>query len=227
MPSPKPSIATATHDNRHHIAHLQLVDAADIPRFASLGVTANFQALWAFSRYLDHRASTCPQSGRRASIGCIPSAASCAAGGRIVGGSDWFVSSVNPWLAIETAVRREDPTGEIEGVLNADERVDLATMIAAYTINGAWLVHHERDNGSIEVGKQADIVVVDRNLFEIPPEQIGDTQVLLTIFNGKGDLRECRRSRLARWTLGGGGTVGSRALVTSRCAARCGVRSRA
>src|SRR5262249_34534776 len=123
------------------------------------------------------------------------------------GGSDWFVSSVNPWLAIETAVRREDPSGEIKGVLNADERVDLATMIAAYTSNGAWLVHHERENGSIEVGKQADIVVIDRNLFDVPPDQIGDTKVLLTILNGKV-IYEAPQKTAARWTLGGGGTSG-------------------
>jgi predicted amidohydrolase YtcJ len=194
-----------THDNRHHIAHLQLVDSADIPRFASLGVTANFQALWAFPDTWITGINL-PALGQARVDRMYPIGSIVGAGGRIVGGSDWFVSSVNPWLAIETAVLREDPTGQIKGVLNADERVDLATMIAAYTSNGAWLVHHERENGSIEVGKQADIIVVDRKLFDIPPDQIGDTQVLLTILNGKVIYE--RPQAAASWQPGGGRFVG-------------------
>jgi predicted amidohydrolase YtcJ len=172
------------HDNRHTIAHLQLVDAADFPRFAQLDVTANFQALWAFpDEWIT--GINLPQVGQARVDRMYPIASILRAGGRIVGGSDWFVSSVNPLLAIETAITREDPTGRIAGVLNADERVDLKTMIDAYTINGAWLVQQEDRNGSLEVGKEGDVVVLDRNLFAIAPAQISDARVLLTIMNGK------------------------------------------
>ena len=140
------------HDNRHTIAHLQLVDPADIPRFAELDVTANFQALWAFPDAWITGINL-PAVGQARVDRMYPIASIARAGGRIVGGSDWFVSSVNPLLAIETAMTREDPSGEITGVLNADERVDLQTMIAAYTINGAWLVRQE-DAQRLHRGRQ-------------------------------------------------------------------------
>ena len=106
------------------------------------------------------------------------------AGGRIVGGSDWSVSSMNPLLAIETAVTRSDPTGRVKGVLNESERVSLPDMLAAYTINGAYLMHQEKLTGSLEVGKAADVIVLERDLFKIPPEEIGEVAVTRTIFDG-------------------------------------------
>jgi predicted amidohydrolase YtcJ len=106
-------------------------------------------------------------------------------GGRIVGGSDWDVSSANPLDAIEVAVRRQDPDAAGGPVLNENERVSLETMIDAYTINAAWLMHHEDTVGSIEVGKRADIVVLDRNLFEIPPTEINEARVVFTLLDGE------------------------------------------
>jgi predicted amidohydrolase YtcJ len=107
------------------------------------------------------------------------------AGGRIVGGSDWNVSSANPMEAIEVAIRRQNAGEESGPTLNKAERVSLATMIDAYTINAAWLMHHENRTGSIESGKKADIVILDRNLFEIPVTEISDTQVLMTLLDGE------------------------------------------
>jgi len=106
-------------------------------------------------------------------------------GGRIVGGSDYWVTDLNPLLAIETAVTRQNPwTGE-GPVLNEAERVDLATMIEAYTINGAYQMKLDDVQGSIEVGKRADFVVIDRNLFEVPASEISDARVTMTIFDGR------------------------------------------
>ena len=86
--------------------------------------------------------------------------------------------------AIEVAIRRQDHlTGE-GPVLNENERVSLATMIDAYTINGAWLMHQEDRVGSIELGNRADIVVLDRNLFNIPATQISETRVLFALLDG-------------------------------------------
>jgi len=107
------------------------------------------------------------------------------AGGRIVGGSDWDVSSANPLDAIEVAVRRQDPDKADGPVLNENERLSLAAMIEAYTINAAWLMHHENITGSIEVGKRADIVVLDRNLFDIPVTEINEAQVVETLLDGE------------------------------------------
>jgi hypothetical protein len=108
-------------------------------------------------------------------------------GGRLVGGSDWFVTTMNPLEAISVGVRRMDPElDDGDGpVFNADERVDLDTMIAAYTINGAYACHRENDLGSIEVGKLADLIVLDKNLFKAPPEDIAAAEVVLTLFEGE------------------------------------------
>ncbi|SVC33942.1 uncharacterized protein METZ01_LOCUS286796, partial [marine metagenome] len=105
-------------------------------------------------------------------------------GGMIVGGSDWAVSTMNPLVAIETAIRREDPENVITGVLNAAERMDLDEMLRAYTINAAYLMHQENTTGSIQVGKAADLIVLEQNLFDIPVDAIGDVRVLRTMIDG-------------------------------------------
>ena len=175
--------ANGPTDNRHHIAHLQLVDPADRPRFAELGVIANFQALWAFpDKYITD--VNVAQVGQARVDQMYPIASVLHAGARIVGGSDWAVSSMNPLLAIQTAVTRSDPTGQIPGVLNAAERVSLADMLAAYTINGAYLMHQEKDTGSLEIGKFADVIVLSRDLTKIPAEEIGAVAVTRTILEG-------------------------------------------
>jgi predicted amidohydrolase YtcJ len=175
--------ANGPSDNRHHIAHLQMIDVLDRPRFAQLGVIANFQALWAFpDQYITD--VNLPQVGQARVDQMYPIGDVLRAGGRIAGGSDWSVSSMNPLLAIETAITRSDPTGRIKGVLNESERVSLQDMLAAYTVNGAYLMHQEKSTGSLEVGKAADVIVLERDLFNIPPSEIGEVAVTRTIFDG-------------------------------------------
>ncbi len=82
-------------------------------------------------------------------------------------------------------MRRQNALTDTGPVLNESERVSLATMIDAYTINAAWLMHQEDKTGSIEVGKRADIAVLDRHLFEIPATGISDAHVLLTLLDGE------------------------------------------
>jgi hypothetical protein len=170
--------------NRHHIAHLQLVHPDDVPRFAELGVSTTFQALWAFpDSYITD--INLPAVGAERVERMYPLNSVEDTGARIVGGSDWSVSSVNPLDAIETAVRREDPDGRVDGVLNAGEAVSLGTMLAAYTRNAAWLMGHEDSTGSIEVGKKADLVLLDTDLTLIPPEDINEATVRMTLFDGR------------------------------------------
>jgi len=171
-------------DNRHHIAHLQLIHVDDIERFRDLDTTANFQALWAWPDAWIMELNL-PVLGQERVQGMYPIASVLRAGGRIVGGSDWNVTSANPLEAIETAIRRQDPSAAEGPVLNAGERVDLAAMLDAYTINGAWLMHQEHRVGSIEVGKRADVVVLDRNLFEVPVAEISEARVLETLLDGE------------------------------------------
>ena len=176
--------ANGLSDNRHHIVHLQLIDEADRPRFAALGVTATFQPLWA---YPDPAALELdiPMIGEQRTQAMYPIGSLLKSGARVAGGSDYFVTDLNPLHAIEAAVTRQDPYTNDGPVLNADERVDLDAMIAAYTINGAWLMGLEKEQGSIEVGKRADFVVLDRDLFAGPASAINEAKVLLTVFDGR------------------------------------------
>lgn len=176
--------ANGKTDNRHHIVHLQLIHPDDVARFGELDVTAVFQAIWALPDEWVMELNL-PWVGPERVDRMYPIASVQRAGGRIVGGSDWFVSSLNPLDAIEVGIRRQDYDAADGPVLNADERVDLATMIEAYTINGAWLMGQEDAVGSIEVGKRADLIVIDRNLFEIPATEINEATVVLTLFDGE------------------------------------------
>jgi predicted amidohydrolase YtcJ len=181
--------ANGFRDMRHHIAHLELIDPADIPRFRRLGVAANFQALWAYADpYITDL--TLPILGPARSRWLYPVGSVARSGAVIVGGSDWSVSSLNPLLAIQVALTRrgpDDPPGE---AWIPEERADLTTMLRAYTVNGAWLSHEEAWRGSLEAGKAADLIVLDRDLYAVPPAEIGRARVLLTLIEGREVFRD-------------------------------------
>lgn len=176
--------ANGVTDNRHHMTHLQLIADEDLPRFGELDVGASFQTLWA---YPDPAAIELdiPMIGRDRTWQMYPLASVQNAGGRINGASDYYVTSMNPLLAIEVGITRQDPYTNAGPVLNENERVDLATMIDAYTINGAYTMKLDDKQGSIEVGKRADLIVLNRNLFELDPYEISDAYVTMTIFDGR------------------------------------------
>ena len=181
--------ANGFRDMRHHIAHLELIDPADIPRFKRLGAAANFQALWAYpDTYITDL--TWPILGPRRSRWLYPIGSVARTGARIVGGSDWSVSSMNPLLAIQVAVTRRGPADPPGEAWIPEERVDLATMLRAYTANGAWLSHEEGTRGSLETGRAADLIVLDHDLFAIPASEIGRTRVLLTLLEGREVFRD-------------------------------------
>jgi hypothetical protein len=176
--------ANGFRDMRHHIAHLELIDPSDIPRFKRLGVAANFQALWAYpDAYITDL--TWPILGPGRSRWLYPIGSVARTGAVIVGGSDWSVSSMNPLEAIQVAVTRRDPGAGPGEAWIPEERVDLTTMLRAYTVNGAWLSHDERWRGSLEAGQAADLIVLDRDLFALPPSEIGRVRVLLTLLDGR------------------------------------------
>lgn len=176
--------ANGPKDNRHHISHLQLVHPDDYPRFRQLEVFANFQALWAFpDAYITD--VNLPVVGQARVDRMYPIASIHRQGGTLVGGSDWSVSSMNPLLAIETALSRQAPDDESEATLNEEERVPLPVMLAAYTRNGALLMHQEDRVGSIERGKYADLVVLEHNLFDVDVREIGEVEVVMTLFEGR------------------------------------------
>jgi len=169
---------------RHHISHLELIDPADIPRFGALGVVANFQPVWAYpDRYITEL--TVPFIGPERSQWLYPIRSVLASGGTIAFGSDWSVSSANPFEQMEVAVRRSDPETTGGDVLLPEQAISLADAIAAFTINAAFVNHLELHAGSLEVGKFADLAVLDRNLFEVPAEELSETKVVLTLIEGK------------------------------------------
>jgi predicted amidohydrolase YtcJ len=93
---------------------------------------------------------------------------------------------MNPLEAIQVAVTRRDPAAGPGEAWIPEEKVDLATMLRAYTVNGAWLSRDEKWRGSLETGKAADLIVLDRDLFAIPASEIGRARVLLTLLDGRG-----------------------------------------
>ena len=163
---------------------MELIDPADIPRFKNLDVIANFQPLWAqMDEYITEH--TIPQLGPERSRWLYPIGSVLKTGAVVAFGSDWYVSSADPLPQIETAVTREDAFDQFPGVLIPEERISLHDAIAAFTINAAYVNFQETTTGSIEVGKIADMVVLDTNLFDIDPKNISDVKVLLTLFGGK------------------------------------------
>jgi predicted amidohydrolase YtcJ len=169
-------------DNRHQIVHLQLIDDADIPRFADLGVAANFQCAWCYpDEYIDVAVDIV---GRERVDRFYPVASIQRSGGLIVGGSDWDVSSLNPLDAIETAVTRQDPTGNVGTVLGTDEQIDVKSALEMYTRNAAYIMRLENVSGTLAVGKRADLIVIDRDLFGIPVTEINEARVLQTLMDG-------------------------------------------
>ena len=177
------------NDNRHHIAHLELVHPDDIPRFRELGVVANVQPMWSTSKaYISDLIEVKIGSERKRWLEINKSFLD--QGVIVAYGSDWFVTSPNPMDLIEAAVTRIRPALPLAEKLNASpllpgENVSVADAIASYTINGAYVNHQEQTTGSLEVGKLADIVVLDKNLFAVNPVRISETKVLLTFMDGK------------------------------------------
>lgn len=176
-------------DARHHIAHIQVVHPEDVPRFAELGVVANAQPYWACSDG-QMRNLTIPFLGPERTSWQYPFAGLLAAGATLAFGSDWPVSTPDPLKEIQVAVTRAEPAHleaaggpETEAFLPG-QRVDLAAALRAFTLGSAFVNHLDADTGSVAPGKLADLVVLDRNLFDAAPGEIGRARVLLTLVEG-------------------------------------------
>jgi 8-hydroxy-5-deazaflavin:NADPH oxidoreductase len=179
--------ANGARDLRHTITHLEAIDAADIARFPRLGVIASMSLQWA-RRDAYTVDNTVGYIDDALYDRLFPAAELWRAGAIVAGGSDYPVDPLLPMVQIETAL---DHTGEaipgvFPGALSPKQTVDdLLAVIKMHTINAAYQMHMEQDTGSIEVGKYADLVVLDQNLFEVPTERISETSVVQTILGGK------------------------------------------
>ncbi len=161
----------STGNNRHRLTHVEIVDAADISRFAALNVTADAQVAGDFTNPA-HWQENAELIGSALSDNLVPIKSLSDANARLTLSSDWNVSTLNPFVGIANAVSR------------APQNISLAEAIKAYTINGAYVMRQENKVGSLEVGKLADFIVVDRNIFEIPLNEIKQASVQMTVFNG-------------------------------------------
>jgi predicted amidohydrolase YtcJ len=180
--------ANGPSDHRHHVAHIQVVHPEDVPRFGALRVTANAQPLWA--AYEPQMSElTIPFLGPERTTWQYPFRSLLRSGAPMSFGSDWPVSSPNPLWEIHVAVNREEPSGYPygagEGPFMPQERLDLPEAIAAATIGSAYVNHLDAETGSIEPGKLADLVVLDRDPFEHPVAEIADARVDLTFVEGE------------------------------------------
>ena len=176
-------------DGRHHIAHIQVVHPDDIPRFRHLGVVANAQPLWAaHEAQMDEL--TIPFLGEPRWRWQYPFASLQRHGAQIAMGSDWSVSTPNPLEEIHVAVNRQMPVDyphrvEEHDVFLPDERLDLASAIHGFTMGSAYVNHLDGDTGSIELGKCADLAVIDRNLFAHPVDEIAYAACVMTYVEGE------------------------------------------
>jgi len=173
--------ANGPRDRRWRVEHAQHMRPADIARFGRLGLVAAVQPYhviddgrWAEGKIGPERAKTTYafESLRRA-------------GAVLAFGSDWTVAPLSPILGIYAAVTRRTLDGKRPGGWIPEEKVTVEEAVRAYTASGAWVQFAEAAKGTIEAGKLADLVVLDRDIFTIPPEEIGGTKVRMTVFEGR------------------------------------------
>jgi predicted amidohydrolase YtcJ len=176
--------ANGRRDRRHRIEHIETIDAADIPRFASLGVVASMQPYHADPEpaQLDLYRSRIGLG--RASRGW-PWNSIRRAGGRLAFGSDWPIVSFDPFLGLNSAVNRATRDGRPAGGWLPGERLSLADALAGYTSGSAWAAHQDATKGTLEPGMLADVVVLDRDPFTAPPSEILAASVQTTILGGQ------------------------------------------
>ena len=176
--------ANGVTDHRHHIAHIEVVNPDDIARFGRLGVVANMQPIWASDDDQMQRLRI-PLLGPDRVGWQYPFASLLRTGATLAGGSDWTVSSANPLLEIEVAVTRVDPDTRDAAPFSSYERITLDAALRAFTIGSAYVNHLDADTGTIEVGKLADLVVLDRDLHAPDAGPIGDGTVRHTFVEGE------------------------------------------
>ena len=177
-------VANGPSTARHHLAHLQVVDPTDIPRFRTLGAAANIQPYWAcHDAQMDDL--TLPFLPPERGALQYPFRTIASSGAVLAGGSDWSVSTPNVMAEIEVAVSRVSPEDRSAPPFLPAEALDLLTALAAFTTGSAWVNHLDQVTGSIEAGKLADLVVLDRDIMAPGAGPLGDTQVLLTLIDGQ------------------------------------------
>jgi predicted amidohydrolase YtcJ len=173
--------ANGASDNRHHIAHVQVVQPEDVGRFAELGVIANCQTYWA-QREPQMEEHTIPWIGRERADLQYPFGSFERAGARIAMGSDWPVTTADPLRQMEVAVRRVDPDDRDAAAFLPEERISLETALTGFT-SGTAYVNHDPSAGRLAVGARADFALLDEDIFRLG-DRVADAQVVTTVASG-------------------------------------------
>ncbi len=176
--------ATGNFDLRHKIEHAENIAASDIPRFGHLRVVASFQPFHAnpdpvwmgtWIKFVG------PEREQRA----FPWKAVLDGGAHLAFGSDWPVVTLSPWPGLQVAVTRQDLDGYPVGGWIPQHKLQLADAVYAYTMGGAYAMHRDKEEGSLEAGKLADLILISPNIFDIDPQKISETKVVLTMVGGR------------------------------------------
>jgi predicted amidohydrolase YtcJ len=174
-------------DIRAAIAHDEIVDPADFARYRQLNVVPVLSFQW-------EKQAPDTMEGAREYLGPArfkymePAGFLAAAGARIAYGSDWPVDPLDEWFALKVGVTRTNapqPDGKYAGRLSEDKGLTRHEVLRAITMNSSYELHQDQSTGSLEVGKLADLIVLDRNFFEIPAVEIADIKVLQTVVGGR------------------------------------------
>ena len=169
---------------RHQLAHAGYMSPDDLPRFRQLNITADLSPyLWFPRPIID---SIVGAVGERA-WEYWPIRSLLESGADLAIGSDWpsVAESMNPWPALEAMVTRRNPNSSAEAALWADQAITLDDAIRIFTLGGARAYRLEALTGSVEVGKSADLIVLNQNLFDIAPDSISETRPTMTLFEGR------------------------------------------
>jgi predicted amidohydrolase YtcJ len=181
--------ANGPNDLRHHIAHLQVVHPDDVPRFAALGVVANGQPLWACMEP-QMRELNLPFLGEERARTQYPFGALLRSGARLAFGSDWPVTTPDPLQEMQIAVTRTFPEEPESGPWLPDERLTLDQALEAFTMGTAFVNHLDGETGSLEVGKAADMAIIQPDPFTVDPMEIGRCRVVATLTDGRTVFEE-------------------------------------
>jgi predicted amidohydrolase YtcJ len=167
---------------RNRNEHAQILDAAEIPRFAALGIIASMQPT--------HATSDMPWvptriGEARTAEGAYVWQSLRHAGARLASGSDFPVEEPNPLLGFYAAITRQAPNGTPKDGWAADQRLTRDEALRSFTIDAAYAAHQESRSGSLEAGKVADLVILSHDIMKVLPHQILTTTVLLTVSGGQ------------------------------------------
>jgi len=169
----------------HQLAHVQMIDPADIPRFRELGVVCNMQPLWARCEPSVTEMAV-PLVGEDRARWMYPWASIVRSGAPYAVSSDWGVSTLNPFPIMQVAVTRQPQSkGADYPVFFPEERLTVAEVVEGYTTRAAAAAWRSEDTGTLSTGKCADLILLDRDVFAVDPYEIGKTQVLLTLLGGR------------------------------------------